>query len=600
MKKEIFKRKDKISRKITNKSKGRRKKILAGICALVLLSGGVCGAVYKSRSGGQSVKAATQMSAQAQIGDVSTTISSSGTLEGKESSVVQIPAGIKIKEVLVSEGDAVKKGTKLASLYTASVAEVLLDVKESIDTVESDLEDLDEDDITDTTSEDYLKKLTYDQELKDLEALEKQLQGMLETGYIQADTTGIIGNINVADDTIAGTSSTDSSTTESIGTGYGAGASASDGKAVNSILLSTVVNILSDAISADSSESSDDSGSPTESAYQSASEASEDTTETDKSNEEGSKDTADSSTSSENDTGSVTDADSSSDAGSASTGSASSSTTSSGQTDGKTETTEEKGNNGTSTTSGTKNVNGKQGGASTGINAGMSGTAGQSLSAGSTETSAESDTIADIEMVNAFVLNSDSQMLVTVSVDEADIGSVQEGQTAQVAVTALSEQTFDGEISGISNVSSSSGSSVKYEVEITIDKTDAMLSGMSASATIYIDKVENAVTIPSAAVQEKGGKAYVYTQKDSDGNLGGETEVTTGLSDGNQVEITDGLSEGDTVYYEIYSSGNSGDSSGEMDFGKMRDFNGGSQNGEDRGPGSMPGNPPSGSQDRSN
>ena len=122
-----------------------------------------------------------------------------------------------------------------------------------------------------------------------------------------------------------------------------------------------------------------------------------------------------------------------------------------------------------------------------------------------------------------------------------------------------------------------------------------MLNGMSASATIYIDQAENVVTIPSAAVQEKGGKAYVYTQKDSDGNLSGETEVTTGLSDGNQVEIKEGLSEGDTVYYEVYSSNNSENSSKEMNFDKMGDF-GGNHNGGNGGPG----NPPSGSPDRSN
>ncbi|MBQ6391960.1 MAG: HlyD family efflux transporter periplasmic adaptor subunit, partial [Eubacterium sp.] len=254
-------------------------------------------------------------------------------------------------------------------------------------------------------------------------------------------------------------------------------------------------------------------------------------------------------------------------------------------------TTTETKNSSTDQSSGTRNASGKQGGAA----AGNAAASGQSSSATSAETTAESDTIADIEMVNAFVLNSNSQMLVTVSVDEADIGSVQEGQSAQVTITALPEETFQGEISGISNVSSSSGSSVKYEVEITIDKADDMLNGMSASATIYIDQAENVVTIPSAAVQEKGGKAYVYTQKDSDGNLSGETEVTTGLSDGNQVEIKEGLSEGDTVYYEIYSSNNSENSSKEMNFDKMGDF-GGNHNGGNGGPG----NPPSGSPDRSN
>lgn len=576
MKKEIFKKKDKTGRNIMNKSRGKKKKIVAATCAMLLLAGGICGAIYKSQSGGEKVKAATQMSAQAQVGDVSTTISSSGSLEGKEASVVQIPAGIKIKEVLVSEGDGVRKGTKLASIYPASVAEVLLEVKESIDTVESSLEDLDEDEIADTTSEDYLKKLTYDQELAELEDLEDQLQDMLETGYIQAETAGLVGTINVADDTVAGTTSTDTSSSETIGTGYGAGAMVSGGKSVSAILLSAFADIISDGTETDSSETSAATQSASDSSEESSEKNAEETTETESedSSEEESKDSADSTSSAEEDTGSKSSAD-----------------TSSKQTSGNKGTTTETKNSSTDQSSGTRNASGRQGGAA----AGNAAASGQSSSATSAETTAESDTIADIEMVNAFVLNSNSQMLVTVSVDEADIGSVQEGQSAQVTITALSEETFQGEISGISNVSSSSGSSVKYEVEITIDKADGMLTGMSASATIYIDQAENVVTIPSAAVQEKGGKAYVYTQKDSDGNLSGETEVTTGLSDGNQVEIKEGLSEGDTVYYEVYSSNNSENGSKEMNFDKMGDF-GGNHNGGNGGPG----NPPSGSPDRSN
>ena len=203
-------------------------------------------------------------------------------------------------------------------------------------------------------------------------------------------------------------------------------------------------------------------------------------------------------------------------------------------------------------------------------------------------------------MVKMFTLNSDSQMLVKVSVDEADIGSIQKDQTAQVTLTAFSGETFEGVISGISNVSSSSGSSVKYQVEITIDKAEGMLSGMSASAVIYIDKAENALLIPSAAVQEKGGQAFVYTQKDSNGNLGGETEVTTGLSDGSQVQITEGLNEGDTVYYEIYASDDSENGFSDKEFDGMNFPGGGSFPGGSGGSGGMPGNPPSGFPSRGN
>ena len=91
-----------------------RKALLCGL-AVLLAAGGAIGLFIKTKSD-NGVKAATIMSAQAEKGDVSTTITSSGSLCGEEVAVVNLPAGIKIKNVLVSEGDIVKKGTKLASV----------------------------------------------------------------------------------------------------------------------------------------------------------------------------------------------------------------------------------------------------------------------------------------------------------------------------------------------------------------------------------------------------------------------------------------------------------------------------------------------------
>ena len=109
-----------------------------------------------------------------------------------------------------------------------------------------------------------------------------------------------------------------------------------------------------------------------------------------------------------------------------------------------------------------------------------------------------------------------------------------------------------------------------------------MKQGMNASATITIENRENVITIPVNALQEKGDKVFVYTEADDEGNLSGETEVTTGLSDGTTVEITDGLSEGDTVYYN--KTGNTSDGSDSvMPGGDMGGFGG------DMGDGSAPG-----------
>lgn len=149
----------------------------------------------------------------------------------------------------------------------------------------------------------------------------------------------------------------------------------------------------------------------------------------------------------------------------------------------------------------------------------------------------------------AFSIASATEASVSINVDELDILSVKEGQTATVTLDALDGQEFEGTITEVSNEASSGNSSAKYPVTITFEKTEDMLLGMSASATIHVNEAEDAVLIPVDALQEKGDSTFVYTKKDSDGNLNGEVEVETGISNGSQVEITSGLEEGDTVYY---------------------------------------------------
>ncbi|MCR5538479.1 MAG: HlyD family efflux transporter periplasmic adaptor subunit [Lachnospiraceae bacterium] len=138
---------------------------------------------------------------------------------------------------------------------------------------------------------------------------------------------------------------------------------------------------------------------------------------------------------------------------------------------------------------------------------------------------------------------------ITLSVDEADILSVHEGQQATITLDAFADRTFEGTVTRVSQTSSSQGGSAKYTVEITFDRDENMLIGMSASAEIFVANAENVLTIPMLALQQYGEQTFVYTAVDEDGNLTGETEITTGVSDGTLVEVVDGLEEGDTVYY---------------------------------------------------
>ena len=162
-------------------------------------------------------------------------------------------------------------------------------------------------------------------------------------------------------------------------------------------------------------------------------------------------------------------------------------------------------------------------------------------------------------------ISSDTSMSITISVDETDILSLQEGQEVAVTIDSLGEDTYMGLLSEIDTTATSESGITSYSAVISLDKVEGMLTGMSASAVITIEGNDNAMLLPVDAVHQTSAMAYVYTSYDQEtGEYSGMTEVTIGLSNGSYVEIVAGLNEGDVVYYteaEEESFGN-----GMMDF----------------------------------
>lgn len=236
-----------------------------------------------------------------------------------------------------------------------------------------------------------------------------------------------------------------------------------------------------------------------------------------------------------------------------------------------------------SAAAGNSNSQSAQAGQSTGsTGASASGTAGTADSTSTSKEDSMEDAVDSASQystdVTAFTISPDENRLLSVSVDELDINSVELGQKAVVTFDAIEDQEFEGEVTKIGNTASVSGGVAKYTITITIPKDDKMKQGMNASATITIEDREDVLTLPMNALQEKGDRTFVYTEKDDDGNLFGETEVTTGLSDGSTVEITDGLEEGTTVYYLRSESSSSGSSTDMPDM-QMPDMSGGGMDG---------------------
>ncbi len=170
-----------------------------------------------------------------------------------------------------------------------------------------------------------------------------------------------------------------------------------------------------------------------------------------------------------------------------------------------------------------------------------------SQDAGALSGLAQADTSGQVKEADAVGIVPVKNACLKINVDELDINELKKGQSVSISLDAIEGQKFDGKITKVSQLSS--GESGKYPVSIKLKKAKEMKFGMSATATIYIEKKENVLTIPVEAIQTLDGSDVVYTGSEPDGTLTGPVKVTTGLSDGKTAEVTDGLKEGQDICY---------------------------------------------------
>ena len=722
MKNRFHRLKEIFSSKI--KPKMKNKKVfwgsIAGCAGLAIILAG--GFFLQAKGASKNQTETTVQSAEAKTGTISTTVEGTGSVSNGAATDVVVPTGIKVKEVLVESGDTVEEGQVLATLDEASIASELLEVKENIESVEDEIDDLSSDAQTEGTTE-YLQAKVLNGELTELQEAETTLTGLLETQTITATCAGTVSSVNVEADTeitkSSGSSSSGSSSSGSSSSAAATGMStagsstsessdssetttSSDSTSSTNTSASGTYSLmfLSASTSGTSASSAESTTDTTEAQSQSTDSKAvyvsneSDTTETSDSEkitsvdvkvtapktgekpqttitetdqytgiiswncstdtfEAGTSYTADirltakdgyvfsarilpeisgaditsevlendagqsvlrikakftktsakdSNNNGSNNNGSSNDAGSStgnngnsSNGNTSNSGTASGAISSGGASSGSTSGVNESGATATGGTTG-----GTASGSSESVSSDSGSAAGSSDSSDSVSTDGSS-TSAQYSAYEtaAFSIASDEKATVSINVDELDITSVKEGQTAKITLDAIDGEEFEGTITSVSSEASSGSSSAKYPVEITFDKTDDMRIGMTASASISIDEAEDAVLIPVDALQEKGNKTFVYTEKDSDGNLSGEVEVETGLSNGNKVEITSGLKSGDTVYYLKTTSSGSSDSQQNMqDMGGGPGGNGeapsGDRGGNGGGPGGNSGEAPSG------
>ena len=163
-----------------------------------------------------------------------------------------------------------------------------------------------------------------------------------------------------------------------------------------------------------------------------------------------------------------------------------------------------------------------------------------------------------------------TKMQVDTNVSEADVGRVRVGQPATFTVDAYPNTVFKGVVTSVRQAPINVQNVITYDVVVGVSNADLKLfPGMTANVKILVDKREDVLKVPNAALRfhpadadapraegkrsggfggRKGGAPAQSVYVLDENGKPKRVAVTTGASDGSLTEITSGsLQPGDRV-----------------------------------------------------
>jgi HlyD family secretion protein len=162
---------------------------------------------------------------------------------------------------------------------------------------------------------------------------------------------------------------------------------------------------------------------------------------------------------------------------------------------------------------------------------------------------------------NAFQIDNLTDLFVDLPIAEIDISNVKDGQKATLSFDAIPNKEYEGLVTKVGLVGTTTQGVVNYPVTVQITNPDASVRpGMTAGVSIVINQHDNVLVVPNQAIQVTGNRRQVIVLFEGQQIA---VPVTVGLSNETMSEITGNqLKEGDTIILNppatSSSSGNRG------------------------------------------
>ena len=136
-----------------------------------------------------------------------------------------------------------------------------------------------------------------------------------------------------------------------------------------------------------------------------------------------------------------------------------------------------------------------------------------------------------------------SPLYVDFHVPESFLKYIQAGDFVDVTVEGYDSLPLECEVAAINSQADTATHSIQVRAKLE-NAAQGMRPGQFARVNMELGKEDNAIQVPILAVEEDGGRHFVYIIFDG---IAVYTEVTLGLRGEGMVQVTDGLKKGDVV-----------------------------------------------------
>ncbi|WP_338357219.1 efflux RND transporter periplasmic adaptor subunit [Yeosuana marina] len=141
------------------------------------------------------------------------------------------------------------------------------------------------------------------------------------------------------------------------------------------------------------------------------------------------------------------------------------------------------------------------------------------------------------------------KMIFEGKVDESEVGKIKEGLPLEITIGAIENKKFDAVLDYIAPKGVAENGAIQFEIKGSIKSLDSTFirAGLSANASIILEKAENVLAIKEALVQYDSETKKPFVEVEVGNQKFERRDVELGISDGIFVEVKSGVTKSDKI-----------------------------------------------------